>query len=354
MKDKRKTILLDGLLFAVILALTVYAVFRGKDLEEVMQAIHACDSRWLLLALLCVLTFIGCESIILCLMFRSCRIPLNQFKCFLVSSVGFFFSAVTPTAGGGQPMQMYFLHREKVPIPVSAVVLMASNITYKLVLVFTSLALAVFRTQWLKAHFGNLFILFWLGLALTVSFAALLFLLVFHPNLARSIADHLLTWLEKIHVFRPNAARREKLLTTMEQYHQTAAFFKSHMGLMVVVQGISFLQRYALFTVPWLIYRAFGLTGIRWLDIAPLQAAIVTAADLLPLPGGMGITEALFLTVYSSIFGELTLPAMVLSRGIDFYCKLLISAAFTAVAALFLGRGKKEKTPPVKEEFSPS
>lgn len=351
MKNKRKTILGDGLLFAAILALTVYAVFRDQDLEEVMEAIHSCDLRWIVLALLCVFAFIAFEAVILHLMLRSCRIALGQFKCFLVACAGFFFSAVTPTAGGGQPMQIYFLHREKVPIPVSAVILMASNITYKLVLVLTSLALALFRTRWLREHFGSLFFLFWLGLAITLTFTVLLFLLVYHPNLARSLADSLLQWLEKIHILRPRPDRREKLLSSMGIYHETASFFRAHPGTMILVQILSFLQRYALFTVPWLVCRSFGLTS-RWLDIAPLQAAIVTAADLLPVPGGMGITEALFLTVFELIFGSFTLPAMVLSRGMDFYCKLLISAVFTAVAALVLGRGKKTDNAPGRQEPS--
>ena len=52
----------------------------------------------------------------------------------------------------------------------------------------------------------------------------------------------------------------------------------------------------------------------------------------------MGVTEALFLTSFAPVFGALTLPAMIVSRGVDFYCRLLLSAACTAVAAAVLGR----------------
>lgn len=60
---------------------------------------------------------------------------------------------------------------------------------------------------------------------------------------------------------------------------------------------------------------------------------------MLPLPGGMGISETLFLTIFSPVFGGLLLPGMVLSRGLGYYGELLISAVFTAVAQLTIGKG---------------
>lgn len=349
MENKRKKILGNGLLFAAVLGLTLYAVFRGQDLDAVADAIRACDIRWLLPAVGCVLVFIGGEAVVLRLLLRSCGLRLSPGRCFLVSSAGFFFSAVTPSAGGGQPMQVYFLRREKVPVPVSAVTLMAVTATYKLVLVLTGLFMVLFRLDTLRARFGGMMFLLWLGLGLTVGFVAVLVVLVFHPHLACVVVDGCHRLLEKLHILRRSGSRRERLLAAMERYHETAGYFKSHMGLMALVQAITFVQRFALFTVPWLVYRSFGLTGWGWADIAVTQAMISVAADMLPLPGGMGISEGLFLTVFEPVFGALTLPAMVLSRGAEFYCRLLLSAAFTAVAAAVLGRHREKE----KREVGP-
>ena len=340
MSKKAKRIAADGLLFAAILGLTLYAVFRGQDLGDIRDAIHSIDERWLAPAFGCVLAFIGGEAVILRLLLRSGGYRLGLGRCFLVSSAGFFFSAVTPSAGGGQPMQAYFLSREKVPVPVSAVTLMAVTITYKLVLVVVGLGMALFRLDWLRGLFGELFWLFWVGLALTVGFVAVLFTLVFHTQLARRLVTGAHALAVRLHILRHSESRYERLLASMERYHETAGYFKSHMGLMALVLAVTFVQRFALFTVPWLVCRGFGLNSLGWAEIACMQALISVAADMLPLPGGMGVSEALFLTVFEPAFGALTLPAMVLSRGVDFYCRLLISAAFTAVAAAVLGRHK--------------
>ena len=344
MSKKAKRVAADGLLFAAILGLTVYAVFHGEDLPAARQAIRSCDGRWLIPGLACVAAFIGGEAVILRLLLRSEGQRLGLGRCWLVSATGFFFSAVTPSAGGGQPMQVYFLRKEKVPVAVSAVTLMAVTLTYKLVLVTVGLGMIVFRLDYLREHFGNMFFLFWIGMGLTCGFVALLMILIFHPRIARSLAGRTLDILERLRILRGDkTARRERLWAAMDRYHETAAYFKSHMGLMALVQAITFVQRFVLFTVPWLVCRAMGLTGVRWTDVVFLQASISAAADMLPLPGGLGVTEGLFLTVFEPVFGSLVLPAMVLSRGTEFYCRLLVSAVFTLAAALILGRHRKRE-----------
>lgn len=59
----------------------------------------------------------------------------------------------------------------------------------------------------------------------------------------------------------------------------------------------------------------------------------------LPLPGGMGISEKLFMEMFLPIFGStLLLPGMILSRGLGYYTELIISAIFTVVASFVIGR----------------
>ena len=66
---------------------------------------------------------------------------------------------------------------------------------------------------------------------------------------------------------------------------------------------------------------------------------------MLPLPGGMGISENLFLIIFKTIFAAgLLLPGMVLSRGIAYYVQLLLSAGMTLFAHLTIGRETLDKT----------
>ncbi len=334
MQGKKKVIGNTVFLFAVF-ALTVYGVFHGEDLGEMLKALKRADVRWLIPGVFLVMFFIWGESIIIWYMMRSFHIYLKKRICFLFSSVGFFFSCITPSATGGQPMQVYYMNKEKIPVPVAAVVLMIVTITYKLVLVVTGLGIVVFGQGFLHRYLEEILPVFYLGLLLNVFCVSFMTVLVFHPVLAEGILLKGMEWMERLHLLKRRETRRIKLQNSMQVYRETAAYLKEHRKVIVSVIVITFVQRFALFAVTYMVYLAFGLSGTDRKDVVLLQAVISVSVDMLPLPGGMGISESLFLKIFVPVFASLTLPAMVLSRGLGYYSQLLISALFTIVAQIY-------------------
>ena len=334
----RKKIIFNGVFLAVVFALTVYGVFHGEDLSSMMDAIHRADKRWLVPGIALVAFFIWGESIIIWYMMRSSGICLKKRTCFLFSSVGFFFSCITPSASGGQPMQIYYMKKEKISIPVSTVILMIVTITYKLVLVVIGVGIAIFGRGFLHKYLEGILPVFYLGLALNIFCVTFMTILVFHPLLAKAILVKGMKLLERLHLMKKKEGRLKKLEDSMDTYRNTAAYLKNNPFVIVKVIGITFIQRMALFAVTWFVYQAFGLHGTGFWEILFLQAVIPVSVDMLPLPGGMGISETLFLNIFSPVFGGLLLPGMVLSRGLGYYGELLISAVFTVVAQLTIGK----------------
>ena len=334
----RKKIIFNGVFLAVVFALTIYGVFHGEDLSSMMDAIHRADKRWLIPGIALVAFFIWGESIIIWYMMRSSGIQLKKRTCFLFSSVGFFFSCITPSASGGQPMQIYYMKKEKISIPVSTVILMIVTITYKLVLVVIGIGIAIFGRGFLHKYLEGILPVFYLGLALNIFCVTFMTILVFHPLLAKAIMVKGMKLLERLHLVKKKDGRLKKLEDSMDTYRNTAAYLKNNPFVIVKVIGITFIQRMALFAVTWFVYQAFGLHGTGFWEILFLQAVISVSVDMLPLPGGMGISEMLFLNIFSPVFGGLLLPGMVLSRGLGYYGELLISAAFTVVAQLTIGK----------------
>ena len=338
-RKSRKKIILNTLLFFVVFGLTLYGVFYGEDIGDINEAIHQSRIQWLFPAIICVLVFIWGESIIIWYMMRSYGIKLKKRTCFLFSSVGFFFSCITPSASGGQPMQAYYMKKKNISIPVSAVILMIITITYKLVLVVVGIGVAVFGRGFLHQYLEGILPVFYLGLGLNIFCVTFMTILVFHPLLARSFLVWGLSILEKFRILRHKEGRLKKLEDSMDTYRDTAAYLKTHPRVIVNIIAITFVQRMAMFAVTWFVYKAFSLSGTGFWTVLFLQAVISVSVDMLPLPGGMGISETLFLTIFTPVFGTLLLPGMVLSRGLGYYGELLISALFTIVAQLTIGQG---------------
>lgn len=340
----RKKALLNFLFLVLVFSLTVYLVFRGEDIGEIIETVKTANGWYLILGMICVVLFIMGESVIIFYMMRTLGEKVRMAHCALYSFVGFFFSCITPSATGGQPMQIYYMKKDKLDIPVSTLVLMIVTITYKAVLVFIGILICLFGRGFLEPYLGDHMWVFYLGLGLNIFCVTLMLILVFAPGLAKWIMVKGLKLFEHFRILKRKNQRLEKLECSMDQYHETAAFWAGHKRIILNVFLITLVQRTILFTVTYWVYCSLGLKGHGIATITILQSVISVSVDMLPLPGGMGISETLYLLMFGAVFGEaLLLPSMLLSRGIAYYGQLLISAWMTCVAHFVIGRTAEEK-----------
>ena len=124
----------------------------------------------------------------------------------------------------------------------------------------------------------------------------------------------------------------------MEEYAAGAGILRRNPALLPMLLGLNALQLTAVFSVPYVVYRAFGLSGTGPALFLGTQALVTLAVSSLPLPGAVGPAEGGFVAAFAPIFGAgLVTPAMLVSRGISFYAFLIISGA-VALAFHLMGR----------------
>ena len=175
-------------------------------------------------------------------------------KCLLYSFTGYFYCSITPFGSGGPPMQIFYMRKEKVPIPVASVVMLIVTFLYKAVLVVAGLLLLLFGQRLISRYLSGVLLIFGVGLFLTVGFSFLLALFIFRPNLAKKAMVKGLGWLERKRFMKPKEGRRERLEASMDQYGETAVFFKTHKALMALVFCVTLAQRFCLFLATYFVY----------------------------------------------------------------------------------------------------
>lgn len=327
----------NALVLIAVFALTVLAVFRGEDPQRIAECLSMANGFWLIPAIGCVLLFIIGESAVILYLLRTLGTKVRFSHCCLYSFIGFFYSCITPSASGGQPMQAIAMRKDDIPVAVSTVVLAIVTITYKLVLVAVGTVVMLLRPGEIMSYLEGVENLVYLGLALNIGCIAILLMMVFRPSVVRSCAESIWGGLNRIRAFKHPEKISGKLNSVMNQYAGAADYYRTHKIVIVNVFVLTLLQRFILFLVTWLAYKSFGLHGDSLVTIVILQAMISVVVDMLPVPGGMGASENLFMHIFLPIFGStLVLPGMILSRGVSYYTQLLISAAMTAVAAFIL------------------
>ena len=330
----------NAVFFLALFGLTAYAVLKGKEISQLIRVMHSVRPVYYAAGFIFINLFVWCESYIIYRMLRVLQYQqVPKRNCIKYSYVGFFFSCITPSASGGQPAQLYYMNRDKVDVSVGAVILLIVTILYKFVLVFLGTLIFIFRHSLISEYIQGAAYFFYLGMALNVICVIVMFLLVFQQTLASRMIIGLVKGLEKIHVLRRKEERIRKLEDSMMEYHKAAAVIQEHKKLIAGMFGVTLVQRLIHFSITYLIYRGLGLSALGIVDVVALQCVISIAVDMLPLPGGMGISEGLFLSIFRKIFtGGLLYPAMLLSRGISYYALLLISAVMTCVAQVTIKR----------------
>lgn len=339
---KNKKTILNMLFLLLVFGFTMYYVFHGEDMEALAGYLGQSDAWYWLIGVVLVVLFILSESVIIYYMMRSVGQPAILTHCFLYSFVGFFFSAITPSATGGQPAQLYFMKKDKLSISISTLILMVVTITYKAVLVVIGLAVVIVRPPKIMQYLEPVLGWCYLGVALNVFCVSFMMILVFHPTLAENILVALVQIFGRITHYKKEKKLIQKIKEAMERYRSVADYLRKNKRVIVNVFLITFVQRGIWFFITYLVYLSFSLHALDSFTITTLQGMISVSVDMLPLPGGMGISENLFLQIFQPICGErLVLPVMIVSRGISYYTQLIISAIMTGVAYFTIG-GVKE------------
>ena len=110
--NRKKKLALNIIVFLTIMTFTIWFVFREEDFGAVRTAMEEMSLGHLLLAVVIALFFVGMEGIMIWYLLRSIDGTSTLASCISCSVIGFVFSGFTPSATGGQPMQLFYLKRD--------------------------------------------------------------------------------------------------------------------------------------------------------------------------------------------------------------------------------------------------
>lgn len=319
-------------LILIITFLTLHLIFKEQELPEIIRDLKSADKRWIAGGAAAAVAFVAGESVIIHYMLRVLEQKTSFFRCLKYSFIGFFFSYITPSSTGGQPMQMYHMKKDKIKIGYSTLIMLLITIAYKSVLILMALGFLMFNFGTVEQYAGDMKWLIVLGFVLNLSFIALLLLVFLKPIWARALGIKTVGLLSKLRVIKRKNKDKytEKVIRICDTYAMGADYIKKNLAVVFKIFVLTALQRICLFSVTWIVYKAYGLSGTSFIDILTLQIIIAVAVEMLPLPGAAGISEGCFLLTFTEIFGEgLIKPALLINRGITFYLILLIGAVVT-------------------------
>ena len=138
-----KKALKNGGLFLALVCLTFYVIGKDLNLVQLRAALSSANSIWMVAAVLASAVFLCCEGTNIARLLRGFGCNCRLYQGIRYALTGFFFSSVTPSASGGQPMQLYAMHKDHVAISRGTLALLGELLSFQVVTVMLAMCPSV-------------------------------------------------------------------------------------------------------------------------------------------------------------------------------------------------------------------
>lgn len=330
-KMRMKEMLIGLCLVAVLALVTFCALFRRHSMEILGETFVKADMRYVLSGVFCMAVFIGCEAANLRLLMRTFNKKVTVGRSVSYALAGFYFSAITPSATGGQPMQLYYMTRDGYGFAQSSFTLLANAAVYQMTVLLYGGAMVLTHLSFVMAQGRVIKWLLVFGILVNGICSCAILLIILNGLLAERAAMAVVRVLSGIGMIRNRKRMERRAEHLIDEYSRGGAYIRKYPMVIARMFLRVLIQLTALFLVPYFAGLALGITASPGTFLT-MQAILSLAVTAVPLPGSVGASEGAFVALYGLVLGAgPAFTVMALGRGISFYGLLVISGAATAV-----------------------
>lgn len=321
-----KRMIIYALIMAALAGVTFYVLFKDSSISEIRSVIRGANLWYAAAGIGFMCLFALCEAAIIRGLLRIFRRRIPWSRAWQYSFAGFYFSSITPSATGGQPMQFYYMTRDGLNGAQSTFTLLTVTACYQMaVLVYGTLSVFL-NYHYIKSLPSIIHWLIILGVLANGLAALFILAVIFSRRPVEKMVIRILTLLHRLHLVKDREKTAARMEEMMEEYAQGGVYLRSNPLVFLKVMVYTFLQLTFLYLSSYCACLALGLAQVPVHRFLMMQAVLSLAVSAVPLPGSVGASESSFLILFGSLFnpGQI-LPVMLMARGISFYSFLVIS-----------------------------
>lgn len=343
MKNTKKMIR-NFLLFIVLIIITFSVVFKNSNIYDILNALSNVNMGYIAIAISCMALYIVCDSISIGRALKTLGEKSTFFKNIKYSLIGFFFSSITPAASGGQPMQIYYMHKEGISVANSTLTFLINLSCVQIVTLSTAFVSLIFNIKYMNPAMITFFII---GVSLNASALALLIISIFSKRMTKGIINFTIKVMKFFRI-RNIEEKKEKFEKELTKYQESAVYARNNKRLILRNLLTTYLQFFFYFSITYFVYRSFGLKEHNILELVTMQSVLYATVSGIPSPGAVGVSEGGYLALFGTVYTKNMLDsAMLINRGINFYLFVIISSIVVIINALRY----KDKKDDMKEEI---
>lgn len=349
---------LFNMISLITVAVILWAVVVGNEgFAGFLKNWRELDWRWLLVAGGLMGIYLLLEGLELHILTQSLYHGL-PYRCSLRTGViGQLYSALTPFSTGGQPVQLMYMLKDGLDTGGAGSVLTFKSFFYQIgTVTYTLLAVTT-----CFSFFNGIVPGFQITILLAIGGHMLMTLgmlfLMCSKKWTLKIANGVTSLLYKIRIVKDLEATRKRVEKQIAIFNQSSSAYGRKWGVLIQVLLSTIIQMGALYLVPYAVYRACGYVGQSPFLMLCAVSLVSVVAGMVPLPGGSGGAEGMFLLLFTPLIpGEKLLMVLLLWRIFTYYFNILLGALVVSAsrkrqrAVVRLPLPEKAESPPAEEE----
>lgn len=339
MKDGKK--LFRNLAFFILLiGVTLYILLKDQDFFQMWEILKSVKLQYVFIGLGCILSYVACEAINIGRTLRSLNEKSTFWRNLKYAFIGYFFSAITPAASGGQPMQIYYMHKDKISVSNSTLTLLINLSSMQIVTITFALVSLMFNYKYMNSVLITFFII---GILLNLSALILLLVGIMSKRATNGIINFAIKVMKFFRI-RNIEAKKEKIQNELLKYQANANYVKNNKWLIGRTLFTTLIQFTIYYSVTYWTYKALGFNEHNVFEIITMQSVLFATVSGIPSPGAVGVTEGAFIEIFKGVYpAAMMSSAVLLNRIISFYFLVLVSCGVTIFAYIKSGGNKSEE-----------
>ena len=335
MENKRSKNFIWTLISLLLAVLTVRVVIRqSKDFSfgELLSVIGSSEKVYLITGIVCAALYVVFEGVAICSILKYSEYPRSIRKGLIYSTADVYFSAITPSATGGQPASAFFMRRDGIPTGIATAILILNLMMYTVSIVALGF-LSIFMDPGAFCVFSMFSkALIALGFVSLSILTMVFFTLLKNEELIFRPAEKLIRFLCKKKILKGEKRKIERINKIKGDYQACSDLISGRKRILFGAFFWNLVQRASQILVPMFIFASIGGEKAKMGMVFSKQCLVTIGYNYIPIPGGMGISDYLMIDGFSRMMGDaMAYSVELISRGITFYCCVAVSGVITLV-----------------------
>lgn len=335
---------LSFLFIALSITAVILIAFGSNDLSNIRNAFRQMNYWWLagIFGCWCIYTFFDGMNYWCYLRRQGFSVSIGRALNFAL--IGFYYSNITPSAAGGQPMQVHSMRKAGIPVGYGTMSVTIRFITNQTMISLISFVLFLLNREFVYRQLGDAVWFVRFGWVVNFSAVPVIILSAFKRSWVQKLAEWLIAGLVKIRLIRNREAVVSKVTGVLDTYHHAFHDLMHSPGQILLQFACSTVSLLGLYFTIVFVYYAFGQSGTPWYHLLTLSSLLYISASATPLPGASGAQEGGFLLYFRGIFKENIIGlALLVWRFFTFYLYLIVGVFTVLLEKLVIRRETQRK-----------